>query len=149
MEPAPIAEFVAMLASGGFAGAAVYITAVEHPARVQCGTAVAVKQFAPSYRRAAKMQGGLAVVGLVAGIVATLQGAGIGWAIGGTVLGAVVPLTLIGIMPTNKRLLDRSLDVESAEARDLLERWGRLHAVRTVLGSLAFATFTCLLLWRG
>ena len=56
-------EIVAVLTAGLFAGAAIYITAVEHPARLDCGTALAVREFAPSYRRATVMQASLAVLG--------------------------------------------------------------------------------------
>jgi len=48
-------EFVAALCSGIFAGAAVYINLVEHPARLECGLARAVAEFRPSYRRATVM----------------------------------------------------------------------------------------------
>jgi hypothetical protein len=136
-----IAMLVATVAAGLFAGAAVYVTAVEHPARVECGQILAVKQFGPSYRRAAVMQGGLSVVGLVAGLVAWYQGSGLGWLIGGVLLGALVPFTLVIIMPTNRRLLDPRLDSGSGEARELLSRWGHLHAVRTVVGVAVFVAF--------
>src|SRR6266511_3688413 len=63
---------------------------------------------------------------------------------GGLLLGAVVPFTLLGISPTNRRLLAPSLDPESAEAAALLRRWGRLHAVRSALGALAFGTLLVL-----
>jgi len=46
-----ILVFVATLAAGLFAGAALYVTAVEHPARVSCGTEVALREFGPSYLR--------------------------------------------------------------------------------------------------
>ncbi len=59
--------------------------------------------------------------------------------IGGLVLGAVVPFTLLVIYPTNHRLLAPTLAPESPEAEALLRRWGHLHAVRTLLGVLAFA----------
>jgi uncharacterized membrane protein len=52
-------------------------------------------------------------------------------------MGAVVPFTLIVILPTNKKLLDPSLDKSSESARNLLQKWGRLHAVRTVLSLAA------------
>jgi hypothetical protein len=42
------AELVALLATGLFAGAAVYVTFVEHPARVEGGAALALAQFRPS-----------------------------------------------------------------------------------------------------
>ncbi len=141
-----IAMLIATVAAGLFAGAAVYVTAVEHPARVECGQTLAIKEFGPSYRRGAVMQGGLAVVGLLAGLGAWYQGSGVGWLVGGVLLGALVPFTLIVIMPTNRRLLDPRLDGSSGEARELLVRWGRLHAVRTVVGVAVFVAFTQMLL---
>jgi uncharacterized membrane protein len=57
----------------------------------------------------------------------------------GLLLGSVIPFTLLVILPTNKKLLDPSLDPSSAEAASLLQRWGRLHAVRTAAGLAAFA----------
>ena len=61
---------VATLATGVFAGAAVYISLVEHPARMSCDPEVALREFRPSYRRAAVMQAGLALVGSAASLVA-------------------------------------------------------------------------------
>ncbi len=136
-----IATLVATVAGGLFAGAAVYVTVAEHPARLECGQALAIKEFGPSYRRAAVMQGVLALVGLLAGVVAWYQGSGVGWLIGGLLLGALVPFTLVVIMPTNRRLLDPGLDSGSGEARELLSRWGRLHAVRTVVSIAVFVAF--------
>jgi len=59
-------------------------------------------------------------------------------------IGAAVPFTLIVIMPTNHKLLAADRDAASAETRSLLDRWGRLHAVRTALSLLA----TALMLWQ-
>lgn len=132
---------LATFCAGWFAGAALYVTAVEHPARVECGPAVAIAEFRPSYRRAAVMQGMLAGVGMLAGAWLWLAGAGVLWLAWGLALGGQIPFTLFVIMPTNKRLLSPGLDVRSAEAATLLARWGRLHAVRTVVGCLAFAGY--------
>ncbi len=109
-------EVLARVCAGLFAGASIYITAVEHPARLAC------------------------VVGLLAAVGAWWRAGHTGLLVGGLLLGAVVPFTLLGILPTNRRLLARNLDPESAEAAALLARWGRLHAVRSVLGGLAFGT---------
>src|SRR5690242_11046381 len=124
-------EAIATLCAGLFAGAAIYINAVEHPARLECGTALAVAEFAPSYRRATVMQASLAAVGLLTGLAAWWRGAGPIVLLAAVLLGAVIPFTLLVILPTNKRLLDRGLDRDSAEAAALLARWARLHAVRS------------------
>jgi uncharacterized membrane protein len=137
-------ELIATLCAGLFAGAAIYITFVEHPARLECGTELAVTEFGPSYRRGTLMQASLAAVGLVAALVAWIQGRGLLVLVGGLLLGAVIPFTLVIIFPTNKRLLDPGLDRRSAEAAELLDRWGRLHAIRSVLSAVAFG----LLVWH-
>ena len=115
-------ELIATFCAGLFAGAALYITFVEHPARLECGTALAATEFVPSYRRATVMQASLAAVGFVATQVAWLQGAGGLVMLAGVLLGLVIPFTLLVIMPTNERLLDPTLDRGSAEAADLLRR---------------------------
>ena len=95
---------LATLAAGLFAGAAIYITAVEHPARLACGSELAVREFAPSYHRATLMQAPLALVGCAAGIVAGWQRSDLVLGLAATLLCAVVPFTLAIMLPTNKRL---------------------------------------------
>ena len=140
-----IAEFVAVLACALFTGAAIYITFIEHPARMQCGVEIAATEFAPSYRRATVMQATCAAIGLLSSVAAWLDGAGFSWLVAGLLLGSVIPFTLIAILPTNKRLLSPELDRRSDEAGHLLARWGRLHAVRTILSAMALLLFLCLL----
>lgn len=134
-------EMISTLSAGLFAGASVYINLVEHPARMECGTGLAVTEFAPSYRRAAVLQGALAAAGFLSAAAAWLTGATVWWLVGGVVLLAVIPFTLVVIFPTNKQILDSSLDKNSELASKLLTRWGRLHAVRSVLGLISFLIF--------
>jgi uncharacterized membrane protein len=139
--PLTISESLALLCTGLFAGAALYVSFVEHPARMLCGTRLALTEFAPSYKRGAVMQASLASLGTLAAIAAWLQGASPLWLAGGLLLGALIPFTLVVILPTNKRLLDPSLDKDSKLAEQLLHRWGRLHAVRTAASLAAFLLF--------
>lgn len=134
-----IAALLATLAAGLFAGAALYVSLVEHPARLRCGTRIGVAEFGPSYRRAAVMQATLAVIGSVAALGRWWTAHEAAWLVGGALLAAVIPFTLIAIRPTNERLLSSTLDSASAEAAGLLRRWGRLHAVRTASSVVAFA----------
>jgi uncharacterized membrane protein len=134
-------EFLALCSCGLFAAAALYINLVEHPARMSCDVAVALTEFRPSYKRATVMQASLAAVPLVTGIAAWLAGAGLNWLIGALLIGAVIPFTLIVILPTNRRLLDSALNPSSDSALQLLRNWGRLHAIRTMLSLAAFGLF--------
>lgn len=130
--------------AGIFCGASLYVNLVEHPARMSCGTELAVREFAPSYQRATVMQASLALAALLFGLAAAWRASDGIVAVAAVLLGAVVPFTLVVILPTNRQLLDQSLDRNSARARALLGRWNRLHAVRSVLSAVAFALF----LWR-
>jgi hypothetical protein len=105
-----------------FAGAALYITRAEHPARMGLETRIAALQWAPSYKRATWMQVPLALLSFLSGVVAWRMSAGLGWLVAAVLIGAVVPFTLIGTMPTNHKLLAPGRDLGSAETRTLLER---------------------------
>src|SRR5205807_9166533 len=132
-----IAEFVAVLACGLFAGAAVYVSLVEHPARMACGVEIAAAEFPPSYHRGTIMQVTLAAVCLLSSIAAWLAGATFWWVVGGGLQVSVIPFTLIVILPTNKQLLNPALDKRSAQTGQLLARWGKLHAVECIQCSRA------------
>ena len=139
----------ATLAAGIFAGAAIYVSAIEHPARLSCGTEIAVREFVPSYRRGAIMQASLAIAGCVAGVIGSWLRSDITSVVAALLLGTVVAFTLIVILPINKRLLDPTLDARGTEAAHLLTRWGRLHAVRSALSCAAFLIFVIRLLALG
>jgi hypothetical protein len=138
-------ELLATLAAGLFSGASIYVNLVEHPARIQCGTALALAQWGPSYKRATVMQASLAAVGFLSAMGAWILGAGGFWLIGGILLGLVIPFTFIVILPTNRKLLSPDLVKESPDARRLLDRWARLHAVRSVLSFSSFLVFLLLI----
>ena len=134
-------ELMAVLASTLFTGAALYISAVEHPARLSCGTELAATEWGPSYRRATVMQVSLALVAGSCGIIRSMQGGGSLWASASVTLLAVIPFTLIVIRPTNNQLLDPRRDRGSEETRRLLTTWGRLHGVRSALSAAASIVF--------
>jgi uncharacterized membrane protein len=137
-------RFVAVLAATLFSGAAIYINLVEHPGRMECGTELAATVFGPSYRRAALMQAILAVIATIAGIGAWLIDDRLAWLLGALLIFTVVPFTLIAIRPTNRQLLDPALDRRSEAARRLLQRWGKLHTIRSILGLAASVIFLSL-----
>ena len=139
--------FMATLCAALFTGASLYINFVEHPARVSCGTALAVTEFAPSYKRATVMQVLLAIISFLAALLAWLWEAGVYWLIGGVLIFLVIPFTAVVILPTNKQLLNPSLDKNSDHAQQLLNRWGKLHVVRSVLSLASLIVFLYALIW--
>jgi len=132
-----VLQFIAILSTAIFAGAAIYINVAEHPARMGCDTKTAVTVWAPSYKRAYFMQASLAVVGFISGFTVWFLHGGIMWLLGATFIGAVIPFTFIVIMPTNQKLLAPERDLNTMETRELLVKWGKLHAVRSVLSFIA------------
>jgi anthrone oxygenase-like protein len=139
-------EMITTLAAGLFAGAAIYINMVEHPARMECGSDLAVPEFGSSYKRGAAFMGLLLTIGASGSIAAWFWRGGAGWLIGAAFLLALFPYTLILVLPINKKLLDPSLDRDSDLASRLLVRWGRLHAFRSMLGLASFLLFVYLLM---
>ena len=140
-----LAELLATLSSGLFAGASVYINLVEHPARMEAGTNLALTEFAPSYHRATVTQVSLASGGFLSALVAWRLRPDSRWLIGGGLLVSVIPFTAVAILPTNKQLLDPATANDLELAERLLTRWGRLHAVRSVLSLASLLTFLFLL----
>ena len=136
-----IPQIVATLASGIFSGAAVYINFVEQPARLSCGVQLAVTEWRPSYKRGTLMQAPLALIGSLSALISWWFDRGLAWLIGGLLLLLIIPFTLVVILPTNKRLESQDLDLSLEEAGCLLRRWGRLHAVRSILSGAAFLVF--------
>lgn len=137
------ASQLALIAAALFAGAALYISVAEHPARLQLDDRAALTQWKPAYARGALMQASLAIAGFVLGVAAWWQSGRWLWLIGAVVLVANWPYTFACIMPTNNTLEATDPANAGPRTRSLLETWGRLHAGRTVLGVAA----TLIFLW--
>lgn len=130
---------LALVAAALFAGAALYVSVAEHPARTALAESAALAQWRSSYARAAPLQAGLALLSFLLGAW-TWWKIGDPWVLAGALLiGANIPLTLAVIMPTNRRLKAAAIETAGPETRALLVRWGRLHALRTLLGLAAVA----------
>jgi uncharacterized membrane protein len=136
-----LAELIATLSSALFAGAAIYINLVEHPARMQAGTPIALAEFAPSYKRATVTQVSLAVAGFLSALAAGRSRSDARWLIGGGLLVSVIPFTAVVVLPTNKKLLDPATANDLDLAEELLTRWGRLHSVRSILSLVSLMVF--------
>jgi len=136
-----ISGVLALAIAALFTGAAVYINIAEHPARLGLDDKGLLNQWQPSYKRGFAMQASLAVIGFIFGAWAWTTTDDWRWLAGALVLLSNWPFTLFVIMPTNKVLMAMSPDAPDAQLRPLMQRWGRLHGVRSVLGSMATSVF--------
>jgi hypothetical protein len=132
---------VALVIATLFAGAATYISIVEHPARMGLEDAPLLAQWQPSYKRALPIQAALAMLGGAAGLLAWYSFREWQWMAGSLLLLANWPFTLLVIMPVNKPLMAMAPEEAGAKSRSLLRRWGKLHGVRSMLGSAASLLF--------
>jgi hypothetical protein len=132
---------LALTVAAVFTGAAFYINFAEQPARLGLDDRALLKEWKPAYKSGFAMQATLAIVGFLLAVASWWSSAHPLWLLGGAVLLANWPFTLIGIMPTNNRLMAIDADRADGESRKLIEHWGRLHAVRTLLGLLSTVIF--------
>src|SRR6516162_8726622 len=136
-----LAGQLALIAAALFAGAALYVSACEQPARLHLEDDALLTQWNPAYKRGTAMQAPLALVGALLGVIAWWQTSDWRWLVGGAVILANWPFTFLVIMPTNNALLALDRTGADPRSRDLIERWGRLHAGRTALGVAATIWF--------
>ena len=132
-----------------FTGAALYISLVEHPARLGLADGPLLAQWQPSYKRALPIQSCLAVAGGLAGLVAEYSSTDWRWIAGGILLLANWPFTLTAILPVNKRLMAMHEGEAGPETRVMLVRWGKLHNVQSALGAAAMLMFVWALVGAG
>jgi uncharacterized membrane protein len=141
-----LAGLLALIAAAVFFGAAFYVNAAEQPARLYLDDRSLLAEWKPSYKRGFAMQAPLAVVGFVLGVIAWWQTRDWLWLAGAVALVVNWPYTLLGIMPTNNALMMLDPADAGPQSRRLIEKWAKLHAIRTALGAAATALFACALL---
>ncbi len=128
---------LALASAAVFTGAAIYVNVAEQPARLKLDTQALLTEWQPSYERGAMMQASLAIVSGVLGLLAFILTYDWRWLSGALLVLAPWPYTMFIIMPTNHVLKSTLPAHASAQTRELIQQWGRLHMGRSALGLLA------------
>lgn len=136
---------LALTTAAIFTGAAVYLSLCEQPARLKLDDRALLTEWKPSYKNATAMQAPLALLGAALGFAAWWQSGDWRWLAGALVMISAWPYTLLVIKPINDRLMATDPADAGVPVRALIERWGRLHAGRSVIGVLT----TILFLWAS
>jgi hypothetical protein len=124
-------------------GAALYTSLVSHPTRIKCGPRNGVLLFSKTYQRTARLQAMLGMTASMASFFSySIPGGDDLILIAGLCSLSGVAYTMLFVFQVDCQLLDPTLDDEEAQSL-LLEKWGRLHALRTLL----MLSSTSLTLW--
>jgi hypothetical protein len=84
-------EFLAVMCGSLFAGAALCINVVEHPARMLLETRVAALQWAPESPACHVDASSLSLVSFIPGVAVWFTGGSVGWLVAAMLVGTVVP----------------------------------------------------------
>ena len=92
----------ALIVAAIFTGAAIYVNVAEQPARLTLDDRSALAEWKPAYKRGFAMQGPLAVLGFLLGLLTWWQTGDWRWLLGAAFLIANWPYTLIAINSTSR-----------------------------------------------
>jgi hypothetical protein len=135
--PAGLAGALALTTAAVFAGAAIYVTVAEQPARLTLDDKALLAEWQPSYARGKAMQASIALVSTVLGLIAAYMAYDWRWVLGAVLIFANWPYTVFVIFPVNKVLEATAPEAANAQTRALIVKWGTLHAGRSALGGAA------------
>ena len=128
-----------------FSGAAIYVLFVEHPARRQLDPRSQLTQWKPAYARGTLMQAPLAALSGLLGVAVWLRWGDLWFLAGGIVMLGAIAYTFAAMWALNNRLKATPEDDASAETVAMLDRWSRLHGLRTLIGLAGTAIYAAAL----
>ncbi|MER9054695.1 DUF1772 domain-containing protein [Mesorhizobium sp. M0213] len=136
-----LAGLLALTVTAVFAGAAIYVSVAEQPARLRLDDKALLQEWQPSYKRGAAMQASIAVIACILGLVAWWLTGSLAYLAGAVLIILPWPWTLLVMMPANRLLEAMDANTINPESRTLIVKWGNLHMVRVGLGVLATLAF--------
>lgn len=131
----------ALALAGIFFGIAVYISLAEQPARLALAAGPMLAQWKISFAAGIAIQGALAILTGLVGLLAWWLIRDVRWLIGGVLMLSNWPWTLAMIAPINAALNATALEAAGPTSMALVAQWGQLHTARTALALCALLVF--------
>lgn len=123
-----------------FSGASLYSNVVEHPARMRRWHTANI-QWKNTATQSSGFKSPLAAIACICGLFAWAQGGQWAWAIGGLLIGSLIPIKYFVLGHTNRELLSPHLQPGSVIEKRLLEYWNFMHGLGSVVGVFVLLTF--------
>ena len=140
----PCLEVLSTVAAGIFAGGSIYINVVEHPARMTLtDTKACHQEWMESFDRASVFQSRLALVSALSGAGAYYCNPkkGLPFLIGGGLMAAIIPYTIIILKPNSiDPIYDKDITSKKSESvgRETIDKWNSFHMVRSFISLPVF-----------
>ena len=134
---------LALVTAALFTGAAIYVSAVEHPARMALETAPCSPNGSRPISAALPCRRASPLIGFLLGAWAFWETQNWLWLAGGLTLLAGWPYTLLVILPTNNRLLATPIEAANAETRALIAQMGARCTPCAPLSASPAHCFSC------
>ena len=134
------AGFIALVFAAAFAGAAIYVSWVEQPARLKLDDQALLSEWGPSDQRGVALLAGFALASAIAGFLAWFESQDVRWVFGALIVISTWPYAFFVMAPLNNQILSlRGPDVSAARA--LVRQWGLIESGFAAIGVLAVAMF--------
>jgi Domain of unknown function (DUF1772) len=131
---------IALVFAAAFAGAAIYVSWVEQPARLALDEETLLSEWRPSDSRGVALLSTFSLAAAVAAFIAYFESEDVRWVFGALVIIASWPYAFFVMTPLNNQILSlRGHDV--AAARALVRQWGFIEQGFAAIGVVAVAVF--------
>jgi len=122
------AQNIALFCCALFAGAATYVSLVEHPRLDEGEAELADTTLVASHPRPAIFQAALGAVGSLAAMLAGSTAGAMWWLAGGAILGAAALWQVFAVLPLTRRLAGIEPRADPKGAAQMMARLAKLHA---------------------
>ena len=132
--------YIALAFAAAFAGAAIYVSWVEQPARLALEEEALLREWGPSDSRGVALLLGFALAAAIAGLIAWSEAQDLRWIYGALIAMATWPYAFFVMAPINNQILSlKGRDVGAARA--LIRQWGLIELGFAALGVVAVLLF--------